>query len=130
MLPQRAGRRKWPIGILTLWILASYAFWPLNEIGESCLCGTTRQVLWRLFGHCESRGYIPRGSNPVTDTQRFNGLRENAIDVWTPGEMATLLAGAAQDFLTCLALGGLAGLRTSEIRAMDWQDVRLAERTI
>lgn len=43
------------------------------------MCGTTRPVLWRLFAHCESRGDIPRGSNPVTDTGRFNGQRDRAI---------------------------------------------------
>ena len=44
--------------------------------------------------------------------------------------MAKLLAGATRDFLPCLAIGGFAGLRTSEIFALDWRDVRLAERTI
>jgi integrase len=86
--------------------------------------------LWRLFAHCESRGYIPRGANPVTDTERFNGLRENAIEVWTPDEMVKLLAAPTQGFLPCLAIGGFAGLRTSEILALDWGDVRLAERTV
>jgi integrase len=97
---------------------------------EDCLCGTIRQVLWRLFAHCESRGYIPRSANPFTDTERFNGLRENAIEVWSPEEMARLLAAATPDFLPCLAIGGFAGLRTSEILALDWGDVRLAEQTI
>jgi integrase len=94
------------------------------------MCGTIRQVLWRLFAHCESRGYIPRGANPFTDTERFNGPHENAIEVWTPEEMTKLLAGAARDFLPCLAIGGFAGLRTSEILALDCRDVRLPERTI
>ncbi len=71
-----------------------------------------------------------RGSNPVSDTQRLNGQRENAIEVWTAEEMARLLAAATPDFLPCLAIGGFAGLRTSEILALDWRDVRLAERSI
>jgi len=98
--------------------------------GATSTKNATRQVLWRLFAHCESRGYIPRGSNPIAETQRFNGPHEKAIEVWTPAEMAKLLASATPDFLPCLAIGGFAGLRTSEILALDWQDVRLAERTI
>jgi integrase len=98
--------------------------------GASSTKNATRQVLWRLFAHCESRGYIPRGANPFTDTERFNGQRENAIEVWSPEEMTKLLAAATPGFLPCLAIGGFAGLRTSEILALDWRDVRLAERTI
>jgi len=98
--------------------------------GAGSTKNATRQVLWRLFAHCESRGYIPRGSNPVAETQRFNGPHEKAIEVWTPAEMAKLLAHATPDFLPSLAIGGFAGLRTSEILALDWRDVRLAERTI
>ena len=44
--------------------------------------------------------------------------------------MARLLANATPDFLPCLAIGGFAGRRTSEILASDWRNVRLAERTI
>ena len=35
-----------------------------------------------------------------------------------------------RDFLPCSASGGFAGLRTSEVLALDWRDVRLSERTI
>ena len=98
--------------------------------GASSTKNATRQVLGRLFAHCESRGYTPRGANPFTDTERFNGQRENAIEVWSSEEMVKLLACATREFLPCLAIGGFAGLRTSEILALDWQDVRLAERTI
>jgi len=98
--------------------------------GASSTKNATRQVLWHLFAHCESRGYIPRGANPFADTERFNGQRENAIEVWTPAEMAKLLACGTRDFLSCLAIGGFAGLGTSEILALGWEDVRLSERTI
>lgn len=72
----------------------------------------------------------PAAPNPIAETQRFNGPREKAIQVWTPAEMTKLLANATRDFRPCLAIGGFAGLRTSEILALDWQDVRLSERTI
>jgi integrase len=80
-----------------------------------------------LFAHCERRGCIPQDPNPFADTKRRNGLRENAIEVCTPEEMTKLLAGVAQDLVPCPAIGGFAGLRTSAILALDWQDVRLAE---
>jgi integrase len=89
-----------------------------------------RQILWRLFAHCESRGYIPRGTNPVASTRTFNRKREEAVEVWTPKEMTIMLAVADQDFLPVLAIGAFAGLRTSEILALDWRDVRLKDHTI
>ena len=98
--------------------------------GTSGTRNAHRQILWRLFAHCESRRYIPRGTNPVAGTQTFNRKREEAVEVWTPKEMGKLLAVADQDFLPVLAIGAFAGLRTSEILALDWRDVRLKDRTI
>jgi integrase len=89
-----------------------------------------RQIVWRLFAHCESRGYIPRGTNPIAATQTFSGKHEDAVVVWSPEEMTKLLAAANHDFLPVLAIGAFAGLRTSEILALDWCDVRFADRTI
>jgi integrase len=90
----------------------------------------TRRVVWRLFDHCESRGYIPKGTNPVTDTKEAGGKRDDTIIVWTAEEMARLLSHASPAFLPVVAIGGFAGLRTSEIMALDWKDIRLAERSI
>lgn len=98
--------------------------------GASSTKNATRRVLHRLFSHCESRGYIPRNSNPIAGTQAFNGHRESAVVVWTPAELAKLLSHAPQDFLPALAIGAFAGLRTSEILALDWSDIRLDERVV
>jgi hypothetical protein len=46
--------------------------------GASSTKNATRQILWRLFAHCESRGYIPRDSNPVAETQRLNVILRNS----------------------------------------------------
>jgi len=98
--------------------------------GASGTRNVHRQILWRLFAHCESRGYIPRGTNPVAGTQTFSRKRAEAIEIWTPQEMRKLLSVADRDFLPTLAIGAFAGLRTSEILALDWRDVRLKDRVI
>ncbi len=98
--------------------------------GASATKGAYRQVLWRLFAHCERRGYMPRGTNPVAGTQTFSRKRQEAVEVWTPEEMTKLLAAADRDFVAVLAIGAFAGLRTSEILALGWRDVRLADRVI
>ncbi len=98
--------------------------------GASSTKNATRRVIHRLFAHCESRGYIPRATNPVDGTQQFNGHRDSAVEVWSAAEMVTLLSHASTEFLPALAIGGFAGLRTSEILALDWKDIRLSERAI
>ena len=52
------------------------------------------------------------------------------IEIWTPKEMGKLLSVAEGDFVPVLAIGAFAGLRTSEVLALDWRDVRLKDRTI
>jgi len=98
--------------------------------GASGTRNVHRQILWRLFAHCESRGYIPRGTNPVAATQTFNRKRTEPVEIWTPKEMGKLLLVADRDFLPVLAIGAFAGLRTCEILALDWRDVRLKDRAI
>jgi integrase len=103
---------------------------PYSLEGASGTRNVHRQILWRLSAHCESRGYIPRGTNPVAATQTFNRKRAEPIEIWTPQEMRKLLSVAETDFVPVLAIGAFAGLRTSEILALDWRDVRLKERVI
>ncbi len=103
----------------------------LNDIeGANSTRRVHRQVVWRLLSHCESHGYIPKGSNPMDGVKPPSAKRDAPIQVWTPQEMAKLLAAASPSFLPVLLLGGFAGLRTSEIMALHWQDVRLAERAV
>ena len=98
--------------------------------GASGTRNVHRQILWRLFAHCESRGYIPRGTNPVAATQTFNRKRAEPFETWTPKEMRKLLSVAERAFLPVVAIGAFAGLRTCEILALDWHDVRSRERVI
>ena len=43
--------------------------WLDGLAGASSTKNATRRVIHRLFAHCESRGYIPRNSNPIAETQ-------------------------------------------------------------
>jgi integrase len=79
----------------------------------------------QLFRFAERRGYIPKHSNPVADTERPEPKR-SAVTIYTPAEIVRLLNAAAEDFLPCIALGAFAGLRASEIQRLNWSDVNLA----
>ncbi len=76
--------------------------------GASGTRNAHRQILWRLFAHCESRGYIPRGTNPVAGTQVLAGKSDDAVKFWTPEEIAKLLAAADHAYLPALAIAAFA----------------------
>lgn len=79
----------------------------------------------QLFTFAARRNYIPKRSNPVADTERPDPA-EGEVTTYTAKEIAALLAAASKDFLPCVALSAFAGLRTSEIQRLSWQDIDLA----
>lgn len=85
-----------------------------------------RTVLGTLFNFAESRGYILKGSNPIEGTEKVSGANGDAVEIYTPEEIARLLAAAPKDFLPCIALGAFAGLRSAEVERLEWKDIDLA----
>ena len=50
-------------------------------------------------------------------------VKRGRIEIFSPEEMAVLLAHAPRSLLPILALGGFAGLRTSECLKLEWRDI-------
>ena len=100
----------------------------LKDISERTRFNYRTKVL-QLFKFAERRGYIPQHSNPVEATEKPD-VPEGEIEVYTPTELHRLLAAADPEFRVCIALGGFAGLRSSEVQRLDWQDVDFARGTI
>jgi len=84
-----------------------------------------RQTASALFKFAEARGYIARGENPVTATEKIKTKDTKAIDIFTPDELARLLAAAPNSFKPVLAIQAFAGLRSAEVMRLDWQNVKL-----
>ena len=84
-----------------------------------------RTVIGTLFSFAESHGYIFKGGDPVEDVEHITA-NGGAIEIYTPKEIADLLAAAPKDFLPVLALGSFAGLRTAEVERLEWKDIDLA----
>jgi integrase len=83
-----------------------------------------RTVLHTLFGHAAARGYCL--DNPIEGTERIKVPSGGKIEIFTPQEIAALLSAAPKDFSAVIAIGAFAGLRTSEIERLEWQEVDLA----
>ena len=84
-----------------------------------------RITLNTLMSFAEARGYIFKGSNPVAGTEAIVS-NEGAIEIFTPAEVAALLAAAPKAFLPVVAIGAFAGIRTAEIQRLTWQDIDMA----
>ncbi|MDA7645743.1 site-specific integrase [bacterium] len=85
-----------------------------------------RRVLNTLFEFAKRRSYLPRDNQVIDQVERLRDAGGD-IEIYKPVEMARLLKAADRDFLTCLALGGFAGLRSSEIERLTWADIDLSE---
>jgi integrase len=86
-----------------------------------------RRVLSVFFEFCVARGYA--SDNPVDGVENVK-IHNGEIEIFTPAEIARLLAAASPEFLPPLVLGSFAGLRSAEIERLEWQDIHLAERHI
>jgi integrase len=86
-----------------------------------------RRALNVFFEFCVARGYAT--DNPVAAVENVK-IRNGEIEIFTPSEIARLLAAASPEFLPTLALGAFAGLRSAEIERLEWEDIRLADRHI
>ncbi len=84
-----------------------------------------RRVLYTLFGFAETRGYVFKGGNPVTGTERISA-NGGDIQIFRPDEISALLTNATPDFLPLLAIGAFAGLRAAEAGRIEWSNVDLA----
>jgi integrase len=84
-----------------------------------------RNTASALFKFAEARGYIAKGENPVTATESIKTKNGEAIEIYTPDELARLLGAAPKSFKPVLTIQAFAGLRSAEVMRLDWQNVKL-----
>lgn len=91
---------------------------------------SARNHLAMLFNHAVRNGQAK--VNPVTDIALPKG-KVKPIAVLTPGAMEALIEFAKEhhkDMIPAIVIQGFAGLRTEEVRRLDWKEVRLREGLI
>jgi integrase len=88
-----------------------------------------RRVLGTLFAFAKRRGYLLKDHDEL---DRVEKLRPDngEIEIYTPDEFSRLLRAANAEFLPSLAIGGFAGLRSSEIERLNWTEIHFDERFI
>ncbi len=84
----------------------------------------TLRLVRTLLKWGQNRGHLREGKLP-TDKLDIHPGEGGAIEIFTPAELAKLLAAAKPEMVPYLALGAFAGLRTAETKRLDWADLKL-----
>lgn len=75
-----------------------------------------------LFEFAKLKRYVSRDHHEL-DAVQSAAESDLEIEIFTPSELAKLLANAREDLIPVLALGAFSGMRTSEILRTDWSKV-------
>jgi integrase len=81
-----------------------------------------RNSVQTLFAFAKSQKYLPKDHDEIDGVTRAkDGAGE--IEIFTPKEMAEILAHADERVVPFLTLGAFAGIRHAEIQRLDWNDI-------
>lgn len=81
-----------------------------------------RTTLAMLFNFAAGEGYMPNDHKGVPRPTKRRRAKV-AVLVFSPEEMSKLLNAATGDQLVALAIGGFAGLRSEEIKRLQWEHI-------
>jgi integrase len=77
-----------------------------------------------LFEFAKTRKYLPKDHDELDNVTRMSNDEDGPIEIYTVDEIKSLLAYANPQLVPFIAIGGFAGLRSSEIERLEWSDVR------
>jgi integrase len=79
-------------------------------------------MLRTFFRFCQARGCLSKHADLLSRIERRSATGSD-IEIFTPGELRALLAGASPHVATCLAIQAFAGVRTAELLRITWHDL-------
>lgn len=82
-----------------------------------------------LFSFAKNRGYVHE-AHPGISKVEFKSNDTTKIDIFSAKEIETLLNNARPELVPVLAIGAFAGLRSEEIKRLQWPSVHFGERFI
>jgi integrase len=76
-----------------------------------------------LFGYGITQGYLEKGTNPVDNRIKKMTEDDEPVEIFTVDQVNRILECAAPELLPLFAIGAFAGVRTSELLQLEWNDV-------
>jgi integrase len=83
-----------------------------------------------LFEYAKRKRYLPSDHDELSRVTRLDNDEDGLIEIYTPADISALLKTADESLVPFIAIGGFAGLRSSEIQRLDWQDVKFDSNCI
>ncbi|SRR6266849_1943095 len=90
-----------------------------------------RRLIVVLFNHAKRNGWLPANEQTAADALAAIKVVERDVVIYTPSEVARLLAAADADFLPCLILIAFAGVRREELhKGLAWESINFDRGTL
>jgi len=83
-----------------------------------------RRTLVTMFGFAKKRGYLPEHQKTAPEQSGKFKEASNPVEIFLPEEMSRLLKASPKSLLPLLAIGGFTGIRSAEIRRLEWEDIK------
>jgi integrase len=80
------------------------------------------RTLRTFLGFALRHGWLSKEVDLLARVEKRRETRA-PVEIFTPGELASLLQDAKADVAPCIALGAYAGLRSAEILRLEWSDL-------
>ncbi len=97
----------------------------LNNIGATARTRNNfRGSLTALFHFAQKRGYLPRGIRTEADEIEKVSVSASVANIYTPGELQSVLQVAEDQILPAIAIGAFTGLRSASIARLSWESVK------
>jgi integrase len=78
-----------------------------------------------LFSFALTHNYLPEGRATAAESLRKVKTQGGDVEIYTPGQMATILHAAPPHLIPLLAIGAFSGIRMAELARLDWTAVDL-----
>ena len=89
-----------------------------------------RRHIITLFNFARRRGYLPRDRETEAHWLEKPKIRSKPIEVFTPGELAEILAVAEAQAKLGLIIGAFTGIRSAEMLRLRWENFNWEEQVI
>ena len=123
-LPRIAVAFSGPIGQVTQ---SQIEDWLRSLPGSLRSRNNYRSLVVTLWRFARQRGYLLR--DRATEADQLSRAKDNGteIEIFSPQELAKVIAKADADLVPFLALGAFTGLRHAELLRLEWEDVRFGQ---
>ena len=83
-----------------------------------------RTTVVTMFRFAKKQGYLHPDRKTAAEQSESFKVPETEIQIFSPEEMERMLLAAHSRILPLLAIGAFTGIRTAEIRRLEWEDIK------